>query len=261
MINLRGRPYESYHAIEAAACRRLGLKMVDFIVDSRDAPSRQRVVGAKRLFETVEYPALMHCKSGADRAGMMSVLYMHFRKGRTIREALDQLHLRYLHVKQGMTGVLDYVFERYLSEGEPAGLSFLEWVQSPMYDPAGLKSQFRPDVRPSGAEEPVPLGNVGAARDGGLAQTRVIGSESSSRRTSPDARRMVTAVDTTLACDETFYTLLGVRPDGVASVVDLVAAEDLLMARRRAHALLREHQSCKLVEVWCDGALVEQLER
>lgn len=72
---------------------------------------------------------------------------------------------------------------------------------------------------------------------------------------------MVTAVDTTLACDETFYTLLGVRPDGVASVVDLVAAEDLLMARRRAHALLREHQSCKLVEVWCDGALVEQLER
>jgi hypothetical protein len=72
---------------------------------------------------------------------------------------------------------------------------------------------------------------------------------------------MVSAVDTTLACEETFYTLLGVRPDGVASVVDLVAAEDLLMARRCAHALLREHQSCNLVEVWRDGALVEQLKR
>jgi protein tyrosine/serine phosphatase len=146
VINLRGRFHESYHALEADACRRLGLTMVDFTMDSREPPSRERVLGAKRLFERVEYPALMHCKSGADRAGIMSVLYMHFRRGETIREALQQLHLRYLHVKQGKTGVLDYVFERYLAEGEPAGMSFLEWVQSPMYDPAGMKAQFRSEM-------------------------------------------------------------------------------------------------------------------
>jgi protein tyrosine/serine phosphatase len=146
VINLRGRFHESYHALEADACQRLGLTLVDFTMDSREPPSRERVLGAKRLFAGVEYPALMHCKSGADRAGIMSVLYMHFRKGQTIREALDQLHLRYLHVKQGKTGVLDYTFERYLSEGEPAGMSFLEWVQSPMYDPAGMKAQFRSEM-------------------------------------------------------------------------------------------------------------------
>jgi protein tyrosine/serine phosphatase len=73
----------------------------------------------------------------------MSVLYMHFRQGKTIREAMDQLHLRYLHVKHGKTGVLDYVFERYLAEAEPAGMSFMEWVESPMYDPAGMKADFR----------------------------------------------------------------------------------------------------------------------
>ena len=101
------------------------------------------MLGAKRLYETIAYPALIHCKSGADRAGIMSVFYMHFRKGLPIREALDQLHLRYLHIKQGKTGVLDYVFERYLAEGEPAGMSFLEWVESPMYDPAGMKADFR----------------------------------------------------------------------------------------------------------------------
>jgi hypothetical protein len=74
---------------------------------------------------------------------------------------------------------------------------------------------------------------------------------------------MVNTVETKLACDnsESCFTLLGVRPDGVASVVDLVAAEDLLLARRRAHALLREHQSCNLVEVWRGGSLVEQLAR
>jgi protein tyrosine/serine phosphatase len=143
VINLRGGFEASFHALERDACERLGLKLVDFTITSREVPSRERVIGAKRLFETIAYPALMHCKSGADRAGIMSVLYMHFRQGRTIREALDQLHLRYLHVKQGKTGVLDYTFERYLQEGEPAGLSFLEWVKSPMYDPAGMKSQFR----------------------------------------------------------------------------------------------------------------------
>lgn len=146
VINLRGRFHESFHALEKDACQRLGLELIDFTMDSRDVPSRERVWGAKRLFETVTYPALMHCKSGADRAGVMSVLYMHFRKGRTIREAMDQLHLRYLHVKQGMTGVLDYTFERYLAEGEPAGLSFLEWVDSPAYDPRGMKAEFRSQI-------------------------------------------------------------------------------------------------------------------
>ncbi|MGA0608233.1 fused DSP-PTPase phosphatase/NAD kinase-like protein [Phenylobacterium sp. VNQ135] len=143
VINLRGGFDASFHALEKDACERLGLTMVDFTITSREVPSVQRVLGAKRLFETIQYPALMHCKSGADRAGIMSVLYMHFRKGKTIREAMDQLHLRYLHVKQGKTGVLDYTFERYLEEGEPAGMSFLEWVESPMYDPAGMKAKFR----------------------------------------------------------------------------------------------------------------------
>jgi protein tyrosine/serine phosphatase len=143
VINLRGGFDASFYALEKAACEALGLTLVDFTITSREVPSRERVIGAKRLFETIAYPALMHCKSGADRAGIMSVLYLHFRQGRTIREALEQLDLRYLHVKQGKCGVLDYTFERYLAEGEPAGRSFLEWVQSPMYDPAGMKAQFR----------------------------------------------------------------------------------------------------------------------
>ncbi|CAN7207447.1 protein tyrosine phosphatase [Phenylobacterium sp. LjRoot219] len=143
VINLRGGFDAAFHALEKDACERHGLEMVDFTITSREVPSRERVLGAQRLFESIAYPALMHCKSGADRAGIMSVFYMHFRKGKTIREALEQLHLRYLHVKQGKCGVLDYTFERYLAEGEPAGMSFLEWVQSPMYDPAGMKAQFR----------------------------------------------------------------------------------------------------------------------
>jgi hypothetical protein len=73
----------------------------------------------------------------------MGVLYAHFRLGQPIRQAMGQLSPRYLHVRQGFTGVLDYIFELYLAEGEARGLSFVDWVQSPGYDPVKIKADFR----------------------------------------------------------------------------------------------------------------------
>ena len=143
IINLRGGFDASFHALEKDACERLGLKMVDFVITSREVPIRQRVLGARDLFASIEYPALMHCKSGADRAGIMSVFYRHFRLGEPIEVAMQELSLRYLHVKQGKTGVLDYVFVRYLAEGKPKGETFTQWVESELYDPVSMKADFR----------------------------------------------------------------------------------------------------------------------
>ena len=72
----------------------------------------------------------------------MSVLYLHLRKGRPIRDSLEQLSLRYLHMKGGRPGVLDAVFETYLAEAEPRGLSFLDWVLGPAYDPAEIQASY-----------------------------------------------------------------------------------------------------------------------
>jgi len=55
-------------------------------------------------------------------------------------------------------------------------------------------------------------------------------------------------------------TLLGVRRDGIASVVDLVA-DGVEAARRRAQAMLAEHASCEAIELWRDGGLLEKIER
>jgi protein tyrosine/serine phosphatase len=143
VINLRGGFDASFHALEKHACKKLGLTLVDFTVTSREVPSRVRVHGARDLFERIEYPALMHCKSGADRAGIMSALYAHYRLGLPIREAMGQLDFKYLHIKQGKTGVLDYVFERYLAQGESAGLTFTQWVDSDAYDTDAIKADFR----------------------------------------------------------------------------------------------------------------------
>ena len=143
VINLRGGFDSAFYALEKDACERYGLRMVDATMYSREIPSRERMMYAQELFQTIEYPALMHCKSGADRAGIMSVLYRHFHLGEPIREAVKELSFRTLHVRQGKTGVLDYMFERYLTEAEPQGIAFMDWVMSDAYDPVGMKTDFQ----------------------------------------------------------------------------------------------------------------------
>lgn len=138
VVNLRGPAPSSSRLIEEDACDRLGLELVDFRVSSKAAPTREEVLGAKRLFETIAYPAVMHCKSGADRTSLMAVLYLHFRRGVPIAKAIRQLGLRYLHLRHGRPGVLDEVFDRYLAQAAPAGLTFEDWVKSAAYDPAAI---------------------------------------------------------------------------------------------------------------------------
>ena len=143
MINLRGVGVDSHHVLERETCARLGLKQVDIInLGSREVPTREQVLGAKAMFDAIEYPAIVHCKSGADRAGVMSAFYMHFRQQQPISEAMQQLSFKFGHVRAGMTGVLRYPFEKYVREIEPLGISYEDWVKSDAYDPAAIKREF-----------------------------------------------------------------------------------------------------------------------
>ena len=144
VINLRGGGYETgFYVLEREACTKLGLELVNFAVASRDAPSRVQVNAAAKMFGEIAYPALMHCKSGADRAGLMSVLYAHLHLGQPLRAAVKaQLGLRTLHIRQGKTGVLDYMFERYFAEGERRDQTLLEWVNSDAYDHDAIRRDF-----------------------------------------------------------------------------------------------------------------------
>ena len=142
IVNLRGERLCGSYWLEQAACKRHGLKLVNYQVRSRAAPSLEELRGARELFETVEYPILMHCKSGADRAGLMSVLYQHIRGGVPMEKAIKQLSLRYGHIRQADTGVLDAFFERYLEDTKKRPMPFFEWVET-VYDPDELKRTFK----------------------------------------------------------------------------------------------------------------------
>ncbi|MGB3626470.1 MAG: protein tyrosine phosphatase [Henriciella sp.] len=141
ILNLRGESTKGYYLLEKEACEEAGITLVDFQVFSRDTPKVETILAAKDLFETIEYPALMHCKSGADRAGLMSALYMIFRGDMPVRKARDQLSGKYLHVKSGKTGMLDAFFEAYLTATRESPKPFIDWVRDD-YDPAEVKADF-----------------------------------------------------------------------------------------------------------------------
>ena len=141
IINLRGPSTRGYYLLEQEACAQNGVELVDFQVYSRDTPTVDRVLEAKALFESIEYPALMHCKSGADRAGLMSVLYVIFRMDEPVRTAVQQLSKKYLHMREGKTGLLDAFFETYLEAEKATGIAFEDWLQSE-YDREKVKADF-----------------------------------------------------------------------------------------------------------------------
>jgi len=141
IVNLRGERECGSYWLERAACIRYGVKLVNFQVRSRAAPSKDEIRGAKAMLEGVEYPILMHCKSGADRAGLMSVLYKHVKLGVPIAQAKHELSLRYGHIRQSDTGVLDAFFDRYEADNARQPVEFFTWVET-VYDPDELKASF-----------------------------------------------------------------------------------------------------------------------
>lgn len=141
IVNLRGARVCGSYWLERQACERYGIKLVDFVTRSRAAPSRKELKAARDLFERVEYPMLMHCKSGADRAGLMSVLYQFLKEGVPLEIAKKELSFRYGHIRQADTGILDHFFDRYLADNARSPIGFWEWVDT-VYDPRELRRSF-----------------------------------------------------------------------------------------------------------------------
>lgn len=112
-------------------------------MSSRKLPEAQKIVDAKNMLETVKYPILIHCKSGADRAGLMSVFYMHFIEQQPLEQAVKQLSIKYGHFRWADTGKLDFFFDAFFAyQKQHPEIEFLDWVTN-IYDRESLDSQFK----------------------------------------------------------------------------------------------------------------------
>ncbi len=140
LVNLRGHRRCGSDALSRAAALRLGLVHVDMAFESRGAPHRDRILRFAEIYRTLQMPALMHCKSGADRAGLAAGLAILF-EGGTAGQALAQLSWRYGHFSRSRTGILDAFFRLYQTEGE-GRIGFLDWVRDE-YDELGLRHGFK----------------------------------------------------------------------------------------------------------------------
>lgn len=140
VINLRGQRACGADALSRGAAARLGLVHLDHPLESRGAPHRDRILRLAETFRTMAEPALLHCKSGADRAGLASGVFLLLNGGSSA-EALTELTWRQGHVSRSRTGILDAFFLRYRAEAE-GRLPFLDWVRDE-YDEDRLRADFR----------------------------------------------------------------------------------------------------------------------
>ena len=142
IVNLRGANDSGHYHLEREAAAKAGVTLVDFPIKSRRAPPREMVLKAAALYGRIDYPALIHCKSGIDRAGLMAALYVLV-KGGTPEEALRQFARRYGYLGNGPTGIGKAFVLAYPDACAASGIGFLDWVRDG-YDAEALTAAFRP---------------------------------------------------------------------------------------------------------------------
>ena len=159
IVNLRGGREFGCWPLEKEACEAHSIKLVDMPLYARGVPRPESVRWARELFDSIEYPALIHCKSGADRTGLGAALYLLLHESRPIEEARAQLHRRYGHFSWTATGVLDAFFESYLRDAKGRNSPFSTRSRRPTIRPRSTTASCPP--RPSRA--PRCVGSAGVA--------------------------------------------------------------------------------------------------
>lgn len=151
IINIRGNNRSSFNGddfsgqykLELEACNKYGIELLTTRFSSRDAPRVEEILSLKTLLNEIQYPVLFHCKSGADRAGLVSTLYLHFRENQPIESAVKELSIWKGHVKLAETGILDYFFENYIEYHKThPDIEFETWLTD-VYDYEQLTNSFK----------------------------------------------------------------------------------------------------------------------
>lgn len=140
LINLRGHRACGSDALSRRKSQELNLTHLDMAFESRGAPHKDRILRFAQIYKNLEFPILIHCKSGADRAGLVSAIIILLENGR-VEQAMQQLSWKYGHFKQAKTGILDAFFIKFYQETN-GKMNFLEWVKD-CYSEDALRNKFQ----------------------------------------------------------------------------------------------------------------------
>ena len=153
ILNLRGEEPFSFFLFEREAAEAQGLAMTNVRLSARRLASAERMAELFAAFDAMPRPFVMHCKSGADRAGLASALWLMDQEGVHVSVARKQLHWRYAHLKGTSTGILDYLLDAYEADTEQAPMPVRDWFQS-RYDRALLTAAYEAGIPAAKAMAP-----------------------------------------------------------------------------------------------------------
>jgi protein tyrosine/serine phosphatase len=98
VINLRGASLKSeWYRDEIAQASRLGVTHIDYRMSARKALTIEQSLALIAMMRTAPKPILVHCLSGIDRTGLVSVMYLQQVAGVDEERAEMQLSLLFGH--------------------------------------------------------------------------------------------------------------------------------------------------------------------
>ena len=142
VLNLRGFSPQSYALFEEDSCKKLGLELISVPLSSSSAPQPEKLLEIIGIMDKIPKPFVLHCKSGADRAGLVSAMYLIAQKKLSVIEAKKQLSFKYLHLDFTKTGILDYILDVFSQRLKIENIDFLDWVKRE-YNAEILNSSFK----------------------------------------------------------------------------------------------------------------------
>jgi protein tyrosine phosphatase (PTP) superfamily phosphohydrolase (DUF442 family) len=98
IVNLRGaHPGQPWYDDEIAVSRAAGVVHYDYPLSANRALTPAETRDIVEILRTAPMPILVHCKSGADRSGLVAALYRSAIRHQLAREAAQELSLWYGH--------------------------------------------------------------------------------------------------------------------------------------------------------------------
>jgi len=140
VLNLRGVAKQPHYLFEVESCKALGLTLITIAMSARQAPKKGQLLKVIEAFDTMERPVLIHCKSGADRTGLVAALYLMVHDNQPVELARRQLSFRYLHIRRTATGILDHFFDIYAVRNAKNPIAITEWIETEYNEGALTKS-------------------------------------------------------------------------------------------------------------------------